>query len=65
MNEIRDKLTSCKFIDSRPVPSALSSDTDFDATRLHRYRLLLFPVLRLVMALQRTAQKLTNENFLD
>ena len=50
---LMSKLAHCKFIDSRPVPSAMGDD-DNDSTRLHRYRLLLFPVLRLVMGLQST-----------
>lgn len=51
------QLAAAKFIDSRPVPSGVTSGGDgdqSDSTRLHRYRLLLFPVLRLVMALQST-----------
>jgi nuclear pore complex protein Nup205 len=50
-NGLLNKLSSAKFIHSRPIIQVSSSDDD-DKSRQHRYRMLIFPVLRLINTLQ-------------
>ena len=45
------KLSNAKFISSRPNIQ-VSADDEGDKARQHRYRLLIFPVLRLINTLQ-------------
>jgi hypothetical protein len=47
------QLADAKFIDMRPVISNMG-DEDANEEKIHRYRMLLFPVLRLIMGLQST-----------
>lgn len=47
------QLADAKFIDMRPVISNMG-DEQVNEEKVHRYRMLLFPVLRLIMGLQST-----------
>lgn len=50
---IIQQLSDAKFLDMRPVVSNMG-DGQGNEEKIHRYRMLLFPVLRLIMCLQST-----------